>query len=127
MQNKIKHQFYQEGIHFFEIEKIKEVKPVYISFLRAYKLIRKKGWNLSEILSFKNNFNQYQLLQLQKLEQKQKILIPKMQVTTIFSERTKELCYVERKNTEKLNKLDSIHKEIMNIFSSNSNLIEFSV
>jgi len=107
----------------------------FISYEKAKKMILEWGYNLEEVLSYKDkqgrfhqtSFNQHQLLLLQKLELAQKELhLVKQQVKTVFKkDKTSQLYFTVSYNEEQMKK-DPIHYEIMNLFNSNQQLKQFA-
>lgn len=119
----------------YETEKVKVFSTIpFISFDKAKKMIVQWGYNLDEVLSYKDkqgrfhqtSFNQYQMLFLQKLELAQKELhLVKQQVKTVFKDKTSQLYFTVEYNERQI-KQDPIHWEIVNLFNSNNNLKQYS-
>mgnify|MGYP003617109003 CR=1 FL=1 len=119
----------------YETEKVKVFSTVpFISFDKAKKMIVQWGYNLDEVLSYKDkqgrfhqtSFNQYQMLALQKLELACKELhLVKQQVKTVFKDRTSQLYFTVEYNERQI-KQDPIHWEIVNLFASNNQLKQYS-
>lgn len=120
----------------YETEKVKVFSTIpFISFERAKKMILEWGYDLQEVLSYKDkqgrfhqtSFNQYQMLFLQKLELAQKELhLVKQQVSTVFrKDKTSQLYFTVSYNEEQIKK-DPIHWEILSLFNSNNSLREFA-
>lgn len=106
----------------------------FIGFEKAKKMITQWGYNLDEVLSYKDkqgrfhqtSFNQHQMLALQKLELACKELhLVKQQVKTVFKEKTSQLYFTVEYNERQIEQ-DPIHYEIVDLFRSNNNLKQFS-
>lgn len=99
----------------------------FISYERACKMIKEWGYNLEEILAYKDkqgrlfqtNFNQWQMIALKKMEFACKEIknIKQEVVKTIFNTRPSQLHFVIGNNEIKM-KSDSIHYEINDLFNS---------
>lgn len=120
----------------FKEESVKVFSTIpFIGFEKAKKMIIEWGFNLDEVLSYKDkggrfhqtSFNQYQLLALQKLELACKELhLVKQQVKTVFKKDKTSQLYFTVKYNERQIKQDPIHYEIMDLFNSNHSLREYA-
>ena len=118
--------YYKKPVTFStEQQKVYSAIP-YISFEKAIRMIRDWGYNVKEVLSYKDkhgrhhqtNFNQWQLLKLEKIELACKSLSDiKQQVRTSLKEKSSQLYFVVGGNEERIRE-NSIHYEIGEMFSS---------